>query len=203
MAEPASPDACRPGASRPGSSSIPTTAARPRLPGPLVLWAGLGGAVGVLLNAGTHALLDGPAASLFGPAAGSTPVMALANLLGAFLLGLLNGRARTSPVPWDPRVTAALGTGVLGAYTSFSAVAELLGSPFATALTAGPRAFGAGEVLGSAARGLLLAVLTAAAGTLCAWAGLRAGTRRPPDEDRRSADGPGGLQAGPAAGAAR
>lgn len=172
MAEPA-----RPGASGSGSaSSFPTTAPRRRLPGPLLLWVGLGGAVGVLLNAGTHALLDGPGLALFGPAAGSTPAMVVANLLGAFLLGLLNGRARTSRAPWDERVTAALGTGVLGAYTSFSALAALLASPL-TAPILSPGAAGVAQVLGGLCAGLLLVAAIAAAGTLCAWAGLRAGSR--------------------------
>lgn len=172
MAEPA-----RPGASGPGSASpFPTTAPRRRLPGPLVLWVGLGGAVGVLLNAGTHALLDGPGLALFGPAAGSTPAMVVANLLGAFLLGLLNGRARSASVPWDPRVTAALGTGVLGAYTSFSALAALLASPL-TALMPSSGTAGAAQVLGGLCAGLLLVAAIAAAGTLCAWAGVRAGSR--------------------------
>lgn len=172
MAEPA-----RPGASGPGSAyPFPTTAPRRRLPGPLVLWVGLGGAVGVLLNAGTHALLDGPGLALFGPAAGSTPAMVVANLLGAFLLGLLNGRARSASVPWDPRVTAALGTGVLGAYTSFSALAALLASPL-TALMPSSGTAGAAQVLGGLCAGLLLVAAIAAAGTLCAWAGVRAGSR--------------------------
>lgn len=172
MAEPA-----RPGASGSGSaSSFPTTAPRRRLPGPHVLWVGLGGAVGVLLNAGTHALLDGPGAALVGSAAGSTPAMVVANLLGAFLLGLLNGRARSSTVPWDPRVTATLGTGVLGAYTSFSALAALLASPL-TAVMLSPGTAGVAQVLGGLWAGLLLVASIAAAGTLCAWAGLRAGSR--------------------------
>jgi len=132
--------------------------------------------VGVLLNAGTHALLDGPGAALFGPTAGNTPAMVVANLLGAFLLGLLNGRARNASAPWDPRVTAALGTGVLGAYTSFSALAALLGSPL-TAPLSSPGAASAAQVLGGLSAGLLLVAAIAVAGTLCAWAGLRAGFR--------------------------
>ncbi|TFI01465.1 CrcB family protein [Micrococcus lylae] len=172
MAEPA-----RPGATGPGPASpFPTASPHRRLPGPLVLWVGLGGALGVLLNAGTHALLDGPGAALFGPAAGSTPAMVVANLLGAFLLGLLNGRARTSRAPWDERVTAALGTGVLGAYTSFSALAALLGTPVTAALSA-PGTASAERILGGLGAGLLLVAAVAAAGTLCAWAGLRAGSR--------------------------
>lgn len=172
MAEPARPDASCPDP----ASSLPTTAPRRLLPGPLVLWVGLGGAVGVLLNAGTHALLDGPGLALFGPATGTTPGMVVANLLGAFLLGLLNGRARNASAPWDPRVTAALGTGVLGAYTSFSALAAQLGSPLVAPL-ASPGAASAAQVLGGLGAGLLLVAAVAAAGTLCAWAGLRAGSR--------------------------
>ena len=174
MAEPARPDAARQGPASP----FPTSAPPRRLPGPLVLWVGLGGAVGVLLNAVTHALLDGPGAALLGAPLATVPGMAVANLLGAFLLGLLTGRVRTAPSPWDPRLVAALGTGVLGGYTSFSALAALLGSPFAAALTAGPGASAAAEVLASFGPALGLVVLVAAAGTLCAWAGLRAGSRR-------------------------
>lgn len=208
MAEQARPGSSRPGSSRPGSSrpgsasSVPTTAAR-RLSGPVVLWVGLGGAVGVLLNAGTHALADAAGAALLGTTVGTTPGMVLTNLLGAFLLGLLNGRARTAPAPWDPRITAALGTGLLGAYTSFSALAALLGSPFTTALTVGLARTAPGEVVASFVLGLLLVVLLAAAGTLCAWAGLRVGSRRPPGRGVRRSDVRGTPPAAPDRGAAR
>lgn len=196
MAEPARPDASRPGSATP----FPTTAPSRRLPGPLVLWVGLGGAVGVLLNAGTHALLDGPDTALLGGPLATVPGMVVANLLGAFLLGFLNGRVRTAPSPWDPRLVAALGTGVLGGYTSFSALAALLGSPFTAALVAGPGASTAAEVLASFGLALALVVLIAVAGTLCAWAGLRAGSRRTAlrgaGTDSRGTDRPGPAERG-------
>ena len=78
-----------------------------RVPVPVPVLVGVGGACGALLR---HALADVlPGLSL--------PTLA-ANLLGCLLLGLLVG-AR----PDDPVLRPLLGTGLLGGFTTFSGLA--------------------------------------------------------------------------------
>lgn len=83
---------------------MPGGAALARVPG--VLLAAVGGAAGALAR---HALA---VAAPLGP--GGT--LLVANVLGCLLLGLLAGRTR------DPALRALLGTGVLGGFTTMSAV---------------------------------------------------------------------------------
>jgi len=112
-----------------------------------------GGAVGALLRAGVSVAMAGrtdwPAATL------------LVNLTGAFALGLLLAVTARRPGRADASV-AFFGTGLLGAYTTFSALAvetvDLLGR----------------HPLG----GLAYAVVSVAGGLLAAHAGRRSGARR-------------------------
>jgi fluoride exporter len=93
------------------------------------------------------------------------------NLLGAFLLGLLTALASRRPLPrW---LRAGLGVGVLGSFTSLSAV--VLAAALVTGL--GPRAAPAGPVdLVLTAVGVVVALaLSAGLGTAAASAGLRVG----------------------------
>ena len=69
-----------------------------------------GGAVGTALRAGVAALV---------PVASFPIATLLVNLLGAWALGRLAGSMPDAP----PRVRAFVGTGVLGSFTTFSAVA--------------------------------------------------------------------------------
>lgn len=93
------------------------------------------------------------------------------NLLGAFLLGLLTALASRRPLPrW---LRAGLGVGVLGSFTSLSAV--VLAAALVTGL--GPQAASGDPVdLALTAVGVVVALaLSAALGTAAAWAGLRVG----------------------------
>lgn len=114
-----------------------------------------GGALGTL---GRWAVAQGP---LTGIAA-----TLLVNLTGAFLLGLLLAWLAGWPdVGWRRRLRLGAGTGVLGAWTSYSALAV-------------------GTVeLGSsagAASGLGYLALTVLGGLLACWLGIRVGRRARP-----------------------
>jgi CrcB protein len=120
----------------------------------------LGGGLGSLARYGIERAL---------PAGSGIPTgTLLINLSGAFLLGLLvavvAARLVGSPRPWAPLVRPALGTGVLGGYTTFS-----------TAMVeAHDRSIGV-------AAGYL--ALSLVAGIALAWAGIALGERlagRPP-----------------------
>ncbi len=76
----------------------------------------LGGAVGAVVRV--------LASELVGPSApGAWPwATLLVNASGAFALGLLLTRLQRRPTPW-PYLRPLLGTGVLGGYTTFSALA--------------------------------------------------------------------------------
>lgn len=107
------------------------------------------------------------------PAAGGVPwAILVANLSGALLLGLLVGAlaARGPETAGHRRVRLALGTGVLGGYTTYSALAAdtagLLGTDPALAV-----AYGLGSVV--------LGVALAAAGLLV---GHRVGRSRAADD---------------------
>lgn len=89
-----------------------TAATRPELADRLAVV--VGGAVGTGLRAGVTAL--GPA-----PEIGIPWGTLAANLTGALLLGLLVGAVGTVRGP-SGRTVAALGTGLLGAFTTFSAL---------------------------------------------------------------------------------
>ncbi|MFB9069738.1 CrcB family protein [Citricoccus parietis] len=144
---------------------------RPRHPGWAVVGAvAAGGALGTLLRW----LLVAPAPEAGSPLAGWIS-LGLVNLSGSFLLGLLAGVSSRRTLPrW---LVAGLGVGVLGAYTSLSAVVLAAsvapafgvtgfiqtGSPGGIALVAGL----AGTLLALAAGATL--------GTACAAAGLRLG----------------------------
>ena len=129
----------------------------PHLQPGLVALVGLGGAVGTLVRFGlTRAL----------PTGAGWPVATLvANLVGAFLLGLLlEALVRRGPEDETRRrLRLALGTGVLGGFTTFSALAleiERLGA--------------GGHALLAAAYGLVSIV----AGVACAGAGVVLAARR-------------------------
>lgn len=121
----------------------------------LWLWLMLGGAVGAVCRQGVVLALAPLVARLGFPVA----VLGI-NVLGSFLLGLtlaLAGRG-----VWPETVRVAFGTGVLGAFTTFST--------FSTELD---------ELLGRGAVGLaaLYAGLSVGLGLLAAVAGRLLGTR--------------------------
>ncbi|WP_232505147.1 fluoride efflux transporter FluC [Acidipropionibacterium acidipropionici] len=135
----------------------------------LALLVGVGGCVGTLIRA----LLG----SAFGADHGHFPVMTLTiNLVGSVVLGLLlEGLARTGE-DVGPRkaVRLGVGTGVIGGFTTYSTFAvetdRLLGG-------------------GSPVIGLVYALVSVAAGLLCAAAGIlvarKAFRARPMDEEGR------------------
>lgn len=114
----------------------------------------IGGAVGALLRAGVVI------ATVAGTAGGETVGVLTINLLGAAALGWLVGRARHDAA-WA-RLLPLLGTGLLGAVTTFSTLTEQVA-----------RHILSGQVL--AAVGLGLGSL--AAGVAAALLGLRLGIR--------------------------
>lgn len=75
----------------------------------------LGGAVGCLGRTGLEVVLGEWHSLSLG--------QALANVTGAFALGLLTARLAGSTSPWAGRVTLLLGTGVLGGWTTYSGLA--------------------------------------------------------------------------------
>jgi CrcB protein len=145
----------------------PPASARAPLTGAVVVAVALGGAVGTLARWLLVEVVPSPAAS---PVPGWI-LLAGVNLLGSFLLGLLNALAARRPLPrW---VAAGLGVGVMGSFTSLSAV--VLAAALVTGL--GPdTAPGDPAALALTAVGALAALaLSAALGTAAALAGLRAG----------------------------
>lgn len=144
---------------------------RARHPGWAVVGAvAAGGALGTLLRW----VLVLPAPESGSPVAGWIS-LGLVNLSGAFLLGLLAGISARRTLPrW---VVAGLGVGVLGSYTSLSAV--VLAASVAPAFgvmgfiqTGTP----GGITLVAGLVGTLLALAAGATlGTVCAAAGLRLG----------------------------
>lgn len=139
----------------------------PHLRPGLVALVGLGGAVGTLARFGlTRVLPTGP---------GWPVATFVANLVGAFLLGLLL-EALVRRGPEDEarrRLRLALGTGVLGGFTTFSAMAieiERLGAD------------------GSALLGATYGLVSIVAGVACAGAGVALAARR---HDRRERVGAG------------
>ncbi len=116
----------------------------------------VGGALGTAARIGIDALLP--------HADDALPLSTLlANTLGALLLGLLTARVWPVAPEW---LKAGVGAGLLGSFTTFSAIAVSLVS-----LTAA-------EASGTA---LLYLAVTLAAGFAAAWIGLQLG-RRPRTE---------------------
>lgn len=166
----------------------------------------LGGAAGVvcasaaldLLGVGALLTLTGLGEAGLGPVSAlllSALPVALVNVLGSFLLGLLWAVSRRRGPQWRPRTVAGLGTGFLGSFTTFSGAVGLLVHAVAFDLSAYATAFGLGGLLAAAAALagplivvlLLLAVLSTAAVVL----GLRAGAaprRAAGDAATREAD---------------
>lgn len=142
----------------------------PHLQPGLVALVGLGGAVGTLGRFGLSRAL---------PTGAGWPLATFAaNLVGAFLLGLLlEALVRRGPED-EPRrrLRLALGTGVLGGFTTFSAMAieiERLGAD--------------GSVLLGGVYGLVSIV----AGVACAGAGVALAARRHGSRRQPRADGAG------------
>jgi fluoride exporter len=131
----------------------------------------VGGGLGSLARGGVvlAALALAPGAELV--------AVLLLNLLGAFALGWLAGRARVD-VRWR-RLVPLVGTGFLGALTTFSALAEQVADAVLR-----------GEVVLVAA----LSLVSLGAGVASALAGLRVGLRTP--EDASVSVAPPGLELG-------
>jgi CrcB protein len=106
--------------------------------------------VGGMLGTGARLGID----SLVGQPASTLAI----NVAGSFALGLLVARLWSSAAPW---ARAGLGAGLLGSFTTFSALAVTL-------VTLG-FTWGAALYLG----------LSLMLGLLAAWAGLRIGSPRP------------------------
>ncbi len=132
----------------------------------LAAWVALGGAVGTSLRLAVDAVIGAPIGTW-------DAGIAVANLTGAFLLGVIALYPFRRRHPHEMRAFA--GTGVMGAYTSFSALslAAADGSPPPEAVL-----------------GLAVSIL---GGCAAAWLGLRVGLRA---RLRTAADGIAGL--GPA-----
>lgn len=94
----------------------------------------------------------------------------LANVTGAFALGLLTARLAGSTSPRARRGALLLGTGVLGGWTTYSGLAL---QAVATAETSGLLA------------GAAVLVVTVVAGLVAAALGLRVGRRRSRSEGPR------------------
>lgn len=90
----------------------------------------LGGAAGVvcgslamgLVSAGAVRALAGPDGGMGSASAllASALPVAVVNVLGSFLLGLLWARSRRAGPAWRPQLVAGLGTGFLGSFTTIS-----------------------------------------------------------------------------------
>ena len=154
-----------------GPGPLPLRPGR-RHPAPSVVVAvAVGGALGTLVRW----LLVAPP-----PEAGGTPVaewvtLGSVNLSGSLLLGLLTGYGFRRRLP--PWLTAGLGTGMMGAYTSLSAV--VLAAAVTPALGIGDymrTGSPDGWVLLAGLAGMLLALAAGAAlGTAAALVGLHLG----------------------------
>lgn len=107
-------------------------------------------AIGGMLGTGARLTID----SLLGQPASTLAI----NVAGSFALGLLVARVWTSAAPW---ARAGLGAGLLGSFTTFSALAVTL------------------VTLGFTWPAAVYLVLSIVLGLLAAWAGLRLGSRRP------------------------
>ncbi len=122
---------------------------------PLLVAVGIGGAAGCLARYGVGLALPTP------PAGWPTGTF-LANLTGALLLGLLlEGLARAGPdTGWRQLTRLGLGTGFLGAFTTYSTLAvelDLLVRDGAAVLAAGYAAASTLGGLAAAGAGIALA----------------------------------------------
>lgn len=128
------------------------------------------------------------------PDAGHLPwAILVANLAGAFLLGLLYealARGRTGHIA-GPGLRLLLGTGFCGGFTTYSTLA--VGTLALAGAGAGPLAPGLGWAAG-------YAVGTVLAGALATWCGIFAGSRRPATMGAAS---PGGSAPGSTSGGGR
>lgn len=107
----------------------------------------IGGAVGALLRAGVVI------ASLAAAPGGEVVGVLAVNLLGAAALGWLVGRARHD-AGWA-RLLPLLGTGLLGALTTFSTLAEQIARHVATGRVLAAVLLGLGSLAGGVAAALL------------------------------------------------
>lgn len=155
---------------------------RPRHPGWAVVGAvAAGGALGTLLRW----LLVAPTPETGSPVAGWIS-LGLVNLSGSFLLGLLAGISSRRTLPrW---LVAGLGVGVLGAYTSLSAVVVAASVAPAFGVTGFIQTGSPGGItLVAGLAGTLLALAAGATlGTACAAAGLCLGGWSSPVEGNAS-----------------
>lgn len=151
----------------------------------------LGGAAGVVAGSTAMELVGvGGLLALAGRdgGVGLGPVAALAfaalplavvNVLGSFLLGLLLARSRHAGLDRRPALVAGLGTGFLGSFTTIATAAVFLLTPLEAGWSAIAASSGVGGFL-SATAGLLLPplallALLAALSTAAAVLGLRLG----------------------------
>ncbi|MEL4155289.1 CrcB family protein [Corynebacterium bovis] len=113
------------------------------------------------------------------PGGGDLGPLLAVNVVGALLLGLLTTvLARSGPDTGLRRtVRLGLGTGVLGGFTSYSALAA--------AVTTGSAAGGAGP----SPVGVAYVAVSVGLGLVAAWAGIRAGERLVPDTAATSGGG--------------
>lgn len=136
-------------------------------------WVALGGTAGAAAR---------EAVILVMPDAGHLPwAIALANIVGAFLLGLLYAALATTPagVPRGRRLRLLLGTGFCGGFTTYSTLA--LGVVLL-----------AGSGQGGMYRAAAYALGTVFLGALATWAGTAVGTKAGPPADKIPANAGGG-----------
>ena len=109
------------------------------------------------------------------PGGGDLGPLLAVNVVGALLLGLLTTvLARSGPDTGLRRtLRLGLGTGGLGGFTSYSALAA--------AVTTGSAAGGAAGVAGPSPVGVAYVAVSVGLGLVAAWAGIRAGERLVPD----------------------
>lgn len=136
-------------------------------------WVALGGTAGAAAR---------EAVILVMPDAGHLPwAIALANVVGAFLLGLLYAALATPPagVPHGRRLRLLLGTGFCGGFTTYSTLA------LGVVLLAGSGPDGM-------YRAAVYALGTVFLGALATWAGTAVGTMAGPSADKIPANAGGG-----------
>ena len=136
---------------------------------PLTLLAvALGGAVGTLLRA---------IADLVIPEAGLPWSTVAVNLIGSLVLGILAGRAAARDV-WPDWLREGVQTGLLGGFTTYSALA-LWGASASTSASTSTSA-SASAVTPPSVLSVLLVVAVAVVGVAVAYAGLSIGSRAAP-----------------------
>lgn len=159
-----------------------STPSRPELSPAVISAVGIGAMVGAGLRWLFHFILPSP--SLTPEGLTTVPhgigldseiwTLLIINLLGAFLLGWFNGYllSRTRPLPlW---LTKGISTGMLGSFTTLSAMAVSLAiGTWALAAFPPPGATRVQTMFISGALGALVLIFMAAVGTGCAALGLR------------------------------